>query len=141
MTSLSEKQLDQDIVSSFCSIRKTVYHTWSAEDIWMQRLLLTEQPVWAEGTFQGTFAEACKRWEDVSQQLKDFVEKQFDDRSFEHIVEYYNLKQQHSKNKVANVLLHLFNHSTYHRGQLVTMIRQAGVESIPATDFVAFIHK
>jgi uncharacterized damage-inducible protein DinB len=33
----------------------------------------------------------------------------------------------------------VFNHATYHRGQLVTMLRQIGAEKIPATDFAAFV--
>ena len=36
------------------------------------------------------------------------------------------------------MLLHLFNHQTFHRGQLVTMLRQNGIEKIPATDFIVF---
>lgn len=141
MIALPEDELDKDIVSSFRSIRKTVYHTWSAEDIWLQRLRLTEHPVWAEGVFTGTFREACKLWEDVSLQLKAFIEQQFDDKAFDHEMQYYNLRKMPSKHRVADVLLHLFNHSTYHRGQLVTMLRQSGVQTIPATDLIAFVRK
>jgi uncharacterized damage-inducible protein DinB len=42
---------------------------------------------------------------------------------------------------VYHVLHHIFNHSTYHRGQLVTMLRQLGSKDIPATDFIAFVKK
>lgn len=50
---LTKEQLDEQVNSSFPSLRKTVYHMWSAEDIWIQRLLLVEKPVWAEGVFDG----------------------------------------------------------------------------------------
>ncbi|MEI9934102.1 MAG: DinB family protein [Ferruginibacter sp.] len=36
------------------------------------------------------------------------------------------------------VVFHVFNHSTYHRGQLVTILRQLGVEKIPSTDLIVF---
>jgi uncharacterized damage-inducible protein DinB len=36
------------------------------------------------------------------------------------------------------MLLHLFNHGTYHRGQLVTMLRELGIEKIPPTDFIVW---
>ncbi|MGZ3851281.1 MAG: DinB family protein [Flavisolibacter sp.] len=36
------------------------------------------------------------------------------------------------------MLLHAFNHGTYHRGQLVNMLRQLGVDKIPGTDFIAW---
>jgi uncharacterized damage-inducible protein DinB len=39
------------------------------------------------------------------------------------------------------MLLHLFNHNTYHRGQLVTMLRQLGMDKIPATDFIVWSRK
>jgi uncharacterized damage-inducible protein DinB len=36
------------------------------------------------------------------------------------------------------LLLHIFNHNTYHNGQLVTMLRALGVDKIPSTDFIAW---
>jgi uncharacterized damage-inducible protein DinB len=33
---------------------------------------------------------------------------------------------------------HLFNHQTYHRGQLVTMMREVGSEKMPGTDFISW---
>ena len=33
---------------------------------------------------------------------------------------------------------HLVNHGTYHRGQVVTMLRQLGVQGPPSTDLIAF---
>jgi uncharacterized damage-inducible protein DinB len=33
---------------------------------------------------------------------------------------------------------HLVNHGTYHRGQVVTMLRQLGVQTVPSTDLIAF---
>lgn len=138
---LDERRLDMVIESSFSSIRKTVYHMWSAEDIWMQRLHLAEQPVWAESAFKGDFEEAVKKWGQVSKKIQTFVEKQFSDDSFTHVVQYYNLKRQHTKVPVYVCLLQAFNHATYHRGQLVTMLRQAGVTKIPGTDFHIFVMK
>jgi uncharacterized damage-inducible protein DinB len=36
------------------------------------------------------------------------------------------------------LLHHIFNHNTYHNGQLVTMLRVLGIERLPATDFIAW---
>ncbi|MFN2424735.1 MAG: DinB family protein [Cryomorphaceae bacterium] len=33
------------------------------------------------------------------------------------------------------------NHSTYHRGQLVTMGRQAGLSTPPQTDYIFYVRK
>lgn len=37
----------------------------------------------------------------------------------------------------SNTLQHLVNHGTYHRGQVVTMLRQLGAAA-PTTDLIAF---
>lgn len=87
---LSEENIDKEITSSFSSVRKTVYHVWSAEYIWLQRLQLTEQPVWIETEFKGSFEEACADWLKVSGLFVEFVTKQYDDKSFEHVRQYYD---------------------------------------------------
>jgi uncharacterized damage-inducible protein DinB len=138
MLKLSEGQLDQEIASSFPSIRQTVYHMWSAEQIWLERLLLKENPIWAEVGFTGTFATACEHWLEVSEGLLDFASKQFDDRGFDHVTEYYDRKKQTHKTPVKIILQQVFNHATYHRGQLTTMLRQVGAKQIPQTDLVIF---
>jgi uncharacterized damage-inducible protein DinB len=135
---LDGEQSDREITSSFPSVRKTVCHVWSAEYIWWQRITLVEHPVWAESAFTGSLAEACQNWQDASAKLVAFVEKQFDDRALTHVFQYYDLKKNSHKSPVYLVLQHVFNHSTYHRGQLVTMLRQVGVKKIPQTDFIAY---
>ncbi len=138
---LQEADVDKEITSSFSSIRKTVYHVWSAEFVWLQRLQLAEHPVWIAAVFDGTFHAACTDWQRVSAELTHFIEKQFDDRSFGHEVVYHDLKRHPHKTPVSEILQHVFNHSTYHRGQLVTMLRQAGLNEIPGTDFITFVRK
>lgn len=138
---LTEEQLDREIQSSFSSIRKTVYHMWSAEDIWLQRLSLVEQAVWAEHTFNGSFKDAIDNWTAASKGLAAFVDKQFSDDSFQHVMQYYNLKKQSAKLPVHVSLMQVLNHATYHRGQLVTMLRQIGVKKIPQTDYFVYAAK
>jgi uncharacterized damage-inducible protein DinB len=138
---LDEAQVDMELTSSFPTIRKTVYHTWSAENIWLQRLQLAEHPVWIDIDFDGIFATACTDWQRVSSELLQFTEKQYDDKALAHVLQYYDRKKVSHKSPVCEVLMHVFNHSTYHRGQLVTMLRQAGATVIPSTDFITFVRK
>lgn len=133
------EQLEQIIVSSFPSLKDTVYHMWSAEYVWLQRLELAEQPIWMEDHFEGSFADACAAWQKTSQALIDFVSRQYDDRAFAHVLQYYNRQKQSFKTPVSGVLQHIFNHGAYHRGQLVTMLRQAGIKKIPGTDMILFL--
>lgn len=54
---------------------------------------------------------------------------------------YRNNKREQFKQPVADVLIHLFNHQSYHRGQIVTMLRQLGATQIPALDYIVFTRK
>ena len=45
LKNLNDEQLDQDLGGSFDTVRKTLYHIWGAESIWMQRLQMAEQVI------------------------------------------------------------------------------------------------
>ena len=136
---LEEGAADKEVASSFPSIRKTVLHTWSAESIWLQRLLLAEHPVWQEDVFNGNIENICSEWQKTSPEFVVFVEKQYDDKALQHVLQFYDRQKKSYKMPVYQVLHHVFNHSTYHRGQLVTMLRQLGQTTMPQTDFTAFV--
>ena len=51
------------------------------------------------------------------------------------------LKREMFKQPVWQMILHVFNHGTYHRGQLINMLRQLGVEKISQTDFIVWSRK
>ena len=138
---LEEGAFDKEITSSFPSLRATVYHTWAAEFIWLQRLQLAERPEWVGDDLTKAFGESCEEWQKTSAALVQFVEKQYDDKALQHVLQFYDRKKASHKSPVFQVLQHVFNHSTYHRGQLVTMLRQAGAKEIPGTDFITFARK
>jgi uncharacterized damage-inducible protein DinB len=128
------------VVSSFPTLQETIVHTWGAEDIWLQRLELAERPDWKPASFKGDLPEACAAWKKASASLTEFIRRQYTDKALEHVVEYRKMDGQVYKSAVYAVLMHVFNHSTYHRGQLVTMMRNLGATKIPGTDFIAYKH-
>jgi uncharacterized damage-inducible protein DinB len=60
------------------------------------------------------------------------------ERMLQHVFHYQNTKREQFKQPVYQMLLHMFNHGTYHRGQLINMLRQLGEEKLPATDFIVW---
>jgi uncharacterized damage-inducible protein DinB len=52
-------------------------------------------------------------------------------------VECRNLAGNTYRNTLADLIRHVVNHSTYHRGQLATQLRQLG-QIPPATDFIVY---
>lgn len=137
---LPPQQQTQTIASSFASLTKTVLHLWDAESIWWQRMKLQERIVRPSESFEGSFEELAAALIAQSRQWNDWIvaaQKHMLDHEFI----YYNSKKEKFKQPVYQVLMHLFNHGTYHRGQLVTMLRQLGVTDIPATDFIVWSRK
>ncbi len=137
---LSEEQIGQEVSSSFPSIKKTALHMLDADSIWWQRLKLAEQIERPSETFSGNFAELSKKLMGQSKLWEEWVHNATETQ-LSHVFAYQNNKKEQFKQPVYEMLLHIFNHATYHRGQLVTMLRQLGVEKIPGTDFVLFCRK
>lgn len=140
ITQVSEEQLNWEIISSFPSVYKTVVHLTNAEDLWWQRFRLIENPAWMSENFSGNFEDLTKEWLKLSQQWYDWV-KDANEANLTHVFAYYNSKKEYFKQPVYEMILHLFNHQTFHRGQLVTMLRQLGIDKIPATDFIVWSRK
>ncbi|MBL0355722.1 MAG: DinB family protein [Chitinophagaceae bacterium] len=137
ISTLNDEQIHKEIVSSFPSIYKTVLHLLDAESIWWQRLKLQEHVERPGESFDGTFAELQKKLLQQSTLFQEWVSNATEMQLL-HVFAYMRNKEQH-KEQVCQMLLHLFNHNSYHRGQLVTMLRQLGVTKIHSTDFNGYL--
>lgn len=137
VSQLPEEQIQKEIASSFPSVYKTVVHMMDVESIWWQRLKLAEHVEWPGENFTGSFDVLSKKLLQLSRQWEEWVQ-QTNEANLTHVFAYQNSKKEHFKQPVYEMLVHLFNHQTYHRGQVVTMFRQLGADKIPATDFIIF---
>jgi uncharacterized damage-inducible protein DinB len=136
---LEENQWYHQVPSSFDSLYKTVLHVWDAESIWLQRMRLHEQLVIPSKSFDPSFKDACNGWMHQSMQWEAFIKSdQFTDEVLDSKLIYKNLKGEEFYQPVSEVIQHVFNHSTYHRGQLITMLHALKVEKLPATDFILY---
>jgi uncharacterized damage-inducible protein DinB len=140
INNLSDEQINRDIVSSYRSIYKTLLHLWDVENIWWQRLKLVEQQVWQSDDFTGSVMELGNNVIQQSKQWKEWIDLSTP-AALDHEFIYKNSKKDQYKQPVSEMLHHLFNHQSYHRGQLVTMLRQVGVTDIPNTDLISFLRK
>ena len=140
INSIPEELHEKEVKCSFNSLQKTVLHMWDAESIWWQRMKLSEKISRPSEDFEGKMQEASFF---LLQQNRQWLEwtKQAQERLLLHEFIYMNSKKEQFKQPVYQVLLHIFNHGTYHRGQLVTILRQLEIEKIPQTDFIVFTRK
>lgn len=120
--------LDRHIKSSFPSIRQTVHHIRDAGNIWYQRVF-GEAPIACDDGIDGLVK--------VSTILGDKV-RGLDDAGLNHTVTYARANGVKHSQPRWQLLMHCFNHASYHRGQVITMLRQMDLEDIPNTDLVAY---
>ena len=134
---LSDEQIHREISSSFPSVMKTVLHIWDAQYLWLKRMEGISLSVFPSKDFKGTTQDALNglmetsiRWvEVVNNCSEDFLNSE---------LTYKTVAGAEFKNKVSDIFQHVFNHSTYHRGQIVTMLRQLGFTELFSTDYISF---
>ncbi len=135
---MNDEMADREIVSSFSSVRKTIYHIWGAEGIWLSRLNRVSPNDFESNHFKGLIQEGLQRYIAESEKFARFVAGTDEDFIASNIS--FNLLNGDSYTQaVADIIPHLVNHSSFHRGQLITMFRQLGfTELLPRTDFIAY---
>jgi uncharacterized damage-inducible protein DinB len=134
---VSTEIVHKEMGSSFASIYKTFVHLMEVESSWWQRLKLQEHVQLPAKDPEENFEELSKQLLALSRQWSDWV-NEANEKNLTHVFGYQNTKKEYFKQPVYEMLLHLFNHQTFHRGQIITMLRQNGIEKIPATDFIVF---
>ena len=134
---LPEEKQKQEVTSSFSSLYKTVLHMWSAESVWWQRMKLLERLYIPAESFSGDMKELSNQLISQNRQWNEWITNA-NEHQLQHVFQYYNFKKEQFKQPIYQMLLHVFNHGTYHRGQLVNMLRQLGVEKVPAADYIVW---
>jgi uncharacterized damage-inducible protein DinB len=137
---LPEEKQKQEVNSSFNSVYKTALHMWSAESIWWQRMKLQERISIPMETFTGDMKELSSHLLQQNKMWNEWI-LAANEHQLEHVFQYQNSKREQFKQPIYQMLIHVFNHATYHRGQLVTILRQLGIEKIPPTDFIVWSRK
>ena len=137
---LPEEKQRQQLVSSFDSLYTTVLHMLDAESIWWQRVKLQERIIRPSENFMGDMKELSRLLMHQSRQWNEWV-MQAQEHMLQHVFKYQDSRRESFKQPISYALLQVFNHGTYHRGQLITLLRQVGVEKVPNTDFISWTRK
>lgn len=130
---LSDEQWEQPIISSFPSLSATALHTAGAETIWLDRLNKVAEPRWLPNIIRGGKKDIQNAWKASSSGLKSFIES-FDEAKMQDSVSFKRPDGNTYQLLHYQVFAHVLNHSTYHRGQIVTMLRQAGFTGVHSID-------
>lgn len=134
---LDPKRMEAHVESSFPSLLATLGHVVGADWVWLRRWQ-GDSPI----EFPGWVAEPdlddlLSRWARISDERERFLAGLDEERLGEPLA-YRNLSGRPHRKRLLDLLLHVVNHSTYHRGQLTTMLRQVGATP-PGSDYVYFL--
>ena len=127
----------KDMGSSMKSVRDTMVHIVSAQWIWLSRWKGTSPKAMWSAADHPAALPLRERQAALHAECEAFVSAQTDD-SLAKDVTYQNLKGDTLKFPLGALFLHVVNHSTYHRGQVTTLLRQQGAQPV-ATDLAVFL--
>ena len=135
VSSLPEEELLRERPSSHGSLLGTLIHIMGAEEVWLGRW--TGKTVSLPSPENVPSLEALKsRWLRVREERKSFVDGS-DEAKLAEELEVTTPAGDTYRNTFAEMFRHLTNHSSYHRGQVVSMLRESGVRP-PSTDLIRF---
>jgi len=133
---LSAEEWSTPVASSFGSLRETFAHIVSAEWIWLRRWrgdVPTAPPGWLKAE---RLEELLSRLREVEDERRAWLAG-LSAEQLESRLSYRTLKGDEYSNVLADQVRHVVNHSTYHRGQAATQLRQLG-KIPPSTDFIFY---
>jgi uncharacterized damage-inducible protein DinB len=134
---VSPEQFTRDLGSSFRSVRDTLAHLHAAEWIWYRRWI-GESPTSLPPADRFSDTAAVRAaWRDIEAQIRAYFSP-LDERALERVIEYRSTAGVPGASPLWQMLQHVVNHSTYHRGQVTTMLRQLGLAPPQAMDLIAF---
>ncbi|HXK10922.1 MAG TPA: DinB family protein [Vicinamibacteria bacterium] len=124
--------------SSFPSVGATLAHIVEAEWIWQRRWLGASlpAPAWVA---RADLAELEVQRAAIERERGSYLAS-LSDTDLDQTVSYQNLAGKAFTNRLSDLVRHVVNHSTYHRGQVATQLRQLG-HTPPNTDLIAFLRR
>jgi len=135
---LTDEQWRQEITSSFPSLSATALHTAAAETIWLDRLNKAPEPRWLTNIIKGDKQEVQVAWKNSTAGLQAFIQN-FDEEKLQESVSFRRPDGNTYQLEFYQIFAHVFNHSTYHRGQMVTMLRQTGFTNVHSIDMSTYL--
>lgn len=115
-------------------IRLAISHNFNALDIWIHRMngSVSSTPVWQE--------HDRKDWSKLFDQAFFQILNLINQKEISEIIAYKNLEGTAHQASILDILTHLVNHSTYHRGQVIKLLQKEGLPTL-STDFINYTYQ
>lgn len=129
--------LDKPWGGSFKTARALLRHIVGAETLWLERFGGNSPRVLPEFPATHSGADYLAEWGKVKAREREFVAGLNAQRLAGNLA-YTNMKGENHSFPLADILTHVVNHGTYHRGQLSHLLRDLGRPGV-STDYVAWL--
>ena len=133
---LTTEQFTRDLANSFPSVRDTLVHLYGAEWIWCARWEGESPDAMPSPSAFGDLLTIRRAWEEQERQVRGVLNR-LGPEGILRPIEYQRNGVRQAQ-PFWQMLQHLVNHGAFHRGQVVTMLRQLGVAPPNQMDLIAF---
>lgn len=112
-------------------------HLLAAQQIWLNRCWelpatgVVLWPDWKAETFEQIILENNRNWISFINQINI--------NDFSRTINYQNSKGENFQNQLSDIIAHLINHGTHHRAQIGQHLKVAGLNQLPATDYIFYV--
>ncbi|MEO5926657.1 MAG: DinB family protein [Bryobacteraceae bacterium] len=129
------EELERPNAVSHGSIAGTLAHIYLADRVWLERITQANVPL----VWDASLSEAAEAWPGIQQGWEGWADS-VTDAELDRSVSYKSIAGNVGQNKAGEIVTHVVNHATLHRGQVVGMLRQLGIKP-PATDFIYYLRE
>jgi uncharacterized damage-inducible protein DinB len=134
---LTNEALTRDVGTSFGSLVGTLEHLHGADWVWLERFLGRNPTSWPAKGSLTTMPAFRVAFDALESERQHFLETLGESRLAEPL-SYRNLKGEAFTFPLGELLFHVSNHATYHRGQVMQLVRQFG-GVVQSTDYLYWI--
>lgn len=147
---LSAEQLAADRGAFFSSVLGTLNHLVVADTVWLRRfsthpaqyealevVKTLPRPTSLDQIAFADLAALTQHRQKLDQIITDWAAS-VREADLDHVLEYSSMKGIPGRKHFGSVVLHFFNHQTHHRGQVTTLLSQAG-QDVGVTDLLMLI--
>jgi uncharacterized damage-inducible protein DinB len=136
VTPLSQEQFTQEVGYSHGSVRNQIVHLMSVDDTWFSPLRGAELPETLDPAQFEDRQTIRAHWDRVERQMRDYLAGLRDDMLFTR-----PFAEGEDKDLILwQVLLHVVNHGTDHRAQLLRLLNDLGVKTV-SQDYIFFVYE
>jgi uncharacterized damage-inducible protein DinB len=121
----------------FQSIHETVAHIYAAEWAWHQRWQGNSPTALFPAEKLPDVASVRRAWSELEANVRAFLAG-LGEAGITRVFEYRLLNGSEGSSPFCQMLQHVVNHASYHRGQVTTMLRQLGAQPGKSMDLIAY---